>query len=57
MKSVIETIVGILMLIMAGSAFSSLYKAVKTETIIKVHRGLPSLEGYTRKLTHTKLPY
>ncbi len=45
------------MLLIAGCALESLYKIVKTETVAKVHQGLPSLEGYTRRLTGTKLKF
>ena len=57
MKSVIDAILGFLALFTLGFALESLYKVVKTETVIKVHRGLPSLERYTQKLTGTKLKY
>ena len=57
MESTINAIFVILGFILAGSAFGPIYRAVKTETVIRVHRGLPPLEGYTRKLTGTKLPF
>lgn len=55
MKSVIDAIVGILMLLGIGSVSLSLYNSVKKEALLKVHHGLPSLEKYTQKLTRTKL--
>ena len=56
MNSVIQAIVGILMLLGLGAGIGSFYRTVKTETVIKVHNGLhSSLEGYTQKLTGTKL--
>lgn len=57
MKSAIDAIVGVLMLVVIGISFGSLYRAVKTEAVTKVHQGLPSLERYTQKLTGTKLDY
>ena len=57
MKSVIDAITGILMIIAVGSSMGALYHMVKKETVIKVHRGLGRLEPFTRKLTKTTLPY
>lgn len=56
MNSVIEAIVGALALLTLGAALGPIYKAVKTETVIKVHQGLHnSLEPFTQKLTRQKL--
>ncbi len=57
MKTVIDAIVGILILLGIGTVGASLYKSVQKETLLKVHQGLPSLERYTQKLTGTKLKY
>jgi hypothetical protein len=57
MKTVIDAIVGILMLLGIGSVSLSMYNNFKKETLTKVHQGLPSLERYTQKLTGTKLSY
>jgi len=58
MNSVIEGIIGTLTLLTLGAALGPIYKAVKTETVIKVHHGLhSSLEPFTQKLTHQKLKY
>ena len=58
MNSVIQAVVGILMLLGLGAGVGSFYRTMKTETVLKVHHGLhSSLEGYTRKLTGTKLKY
>ena len=55
MKTVIDAIVGILILLGLGTVGASLYKNVQKEALLKVHKGLPSLERYTQKLTGTKL--
>ena len=58
MNSVIESIIGLLMLVLTGSAIGQVYYAIKKETIHRVRRELPShLESYTRKLTGTRLKY
>ena len=55
MNSVIQAIVGILVLLGFGAGIGSFYRTVKIEALIKVHSGLhSSLEGYTQKLTGTK---
>ena len=54
MKSVIDAVFGVLMILAGSYALESIYKVVKTETVIKVHRGLHPLEAYTRRLTGTK---
>lgn len=57
MKTVIDAIVGFLMLLGIGSVSLSLYKTVQKEALTKVHKGLPSLERYTEKLTGAKFKY
>lgn len=57
MKTVIDAIVGFLMLLGIGSVSLSMYNNFKKETLLKVHQGLPNLERYTQKLTGTKLNY
>ncbi len=57
MKSVIDAIVGIFMLLGLGTGIVVLHDAVKKEAMIKVHRGLSPLERYTRKLTRVKLAF
>lgn len=57
MKSAIDAVVGFLMIITVGSGMTSLYRAIKNESLFKVHKGLPSLESYTQKLTGKKLKY
>ena len=51
MESTINAIFVILGFVLAGEAIVPLYQAVKTATVVRVHRGLPPLERYTRKLT------
>jgi hypothetical protein len=55
MESVITAIVGVLMLLGAGTLTSSFYHSIKKETILRVHRGLTPMTGFTQKLTGTKL--
>jgi hypothetical protein len=55
MNSVIESIAGLLMLVLAGSAMGQVYHAIKKETVRQVSRELPShLSGFTRKLTRAR---
>lgn len=54
MNSIFSSIAGILMLVLLGTGIQSIYVKVKKEAVVKVSKGLPSLEGYTRKLTKTK---
>ena len=54
MKSVIDIIFAVTLLVGGGYASQRLLKAVRQEALMKVHRGLPSLETFTRKLTHQK---
>jgi cytochrome c biogenesis factor len=52
MESTINAIFTVLGFVLVGSAMGPIYRAVKTETVLKVHQGLHShLEGFTRKLT------
>ncbi|MEI8347567.1 MAG: hypothetical protein WCG27_08865 [Pseudomonadota bacterium] len=52
MRSIIETIVTIAVLLAFGNHFSKkFYYYVQKETIIRVHRGLGSLSNFTEKLT------
>ncbi len=55
MKAVIDSIVGILMLLGLGAGLHSAYSSIQKEALLRVHKGLPSLEKYTQKLTGTKL--
>lgn len=56
MESVINAIVGGLMLIGAGALTSSFYHSVKKETVIQVNRGMHThLTDFTQKLTGIKL--
>lgn len=57
MKAIIDALVGILMILGIASTAGAFYKAVKTESILKVYQGLSPLETYTRKLTGSRLKY
>jgi len=57
MESTINAIFTVLGFVLAGSAIAPVYKAVKRETVIRVHHGLPPIEGFTQKLTGMKLRY
>jgi hypothetical protein len=58
MNSIIEPIIGLLMLVLTGSAIEKVYHAIKRETVHQISRELPSrLEGYTKKLTKPHLKY
>lgn len=58
MNSVIDAIVGGLMLLGAGTLTSSFYHSVKKETVIQVNRGMHThLAGFTQRLTGTKAPF
>ena len=43
MESTVNAVFVILGFVLAGSAFGPIYNAVRTETIIRVHRGLEPL--------------
>lgn len=51
MKAVIQAIIGILIIVVAGREFTQLYKVVKLETVHKVHKGLSPLVPFTQRLT------
>lgn len=51
MESTINAIFVILGFVLAGSAIGPIYRAVKTETVLRVHQGLEPLSGFTRRLT------
>jgi hypothetical protein len=51
MESTISAILTILGILVAGATINPLYQAIKKETVVRVHQGLPSLESYTHKLT------
>jgi hypothetical protein len=57
MESTINAIFTVLGFVLAGSAIAPVYKAVKRETVIRVHHGLPPIEGFSQKLTGMKLKY
>ena len=58
MNSVIDAIVGGLMLLGAGALTSSFYHSVKKEAVIQVNRGMHThMTGFTQKLTGTKLKF
>ena len=54
MKSVIDIVTGVLAFLMLSYSIESIYHVVKKETVLKVHKGLPSLEVFTQKLTKMK---
>ena len=52
MRAIIEIILAVLFTVITGSTalnFSS--KAIKKEALIKIQKGLPSLEAFSKKLT------
>lgn len=52
MRAIIEIFLAILFIIVSGTTVLKLSgKKIKKEAIIKVHKGLPPLEVYTKKLT------
>ena len=55
MKPVIDMVTGVLAFLMLSYSIESIYYVVKKETVLKVHKGLPSLEVFTQKLTKMKL--
>lgn len=53
MRAIIEIILAILFTFISGTTILNLSsKAIKREAIIKVYKGLPSLENFTKKLTN-----
>lgn len=53
MESTVNAIFTVLGIVLAGAAIGPTYRAIKTETLLKVSGGLPSLESFSRKLTGT----
>ena len=52
MRAIIEIFLAILFTVVSGTTILNLSsKVIKKEAIIKVHKGLPSLESFTQKLT------
>lgn len=52
MRAIIEILLAILFTVVSGTTVLNLSsKAIKKEAIIKVHKGLPSLENFTQKMT------
>ena len=52
MRAIIEIILAILFTVVSGTTVLNLSsKVIKKETIIKVHKGLPSLESFSKKIT------
>jgi hypothetical protein len=52
MRAIIEIILAILFTVISGTTvFNISSKTIKKEAITKVHKGLPSLEAFTKKLT------
>lgn len=51
MQTVTEIIAAIILLFFMAKVPDHVLKVVKKESLSKVSRGLPSLEGFTRKLT------
>ena len=51
MRAIIEIFLAILFTVISGTTVLTLSsKAIKKEVIIKVHREVPSLEHFTRKI-------
>lgn len=53
MNSVIDCIFKILSFVLVYHSFSWTYSTVRREALLAVQRGLPSLETFTEKLTHS----
>lgn len=52
MRAIIEIFLAILFTVVSGTTVLNLTsKTIRKEVIIKVHKGLPSLESFTRKMT------
>lgn len=52
MRAIIEIFLAILFTVVSGTTVLNLSsKVLKKEAIIKVHKGLPSLEAFTREMT------
>ncbi len=52
MRAIIEIFLAILFIVFTGSTVLRLSsKVIKKEAILKVHKGLPSLEKFTKSLT------
>ncbi len=52
MKELGELVFALALLFFAGNfAYQKVYNEVKEEALIKVHKGLPSLETFTKRIT------
>lgn len=52
MRAIIEIFLAILFTVITGTTVLNLSsKTIKKEAILKVHKGLPSLEGFIKKMT------
>lgn len=52
MRAIIEMFLAIIFTVVSGTTVLNLSsKAIKKEAILKVHKGLPSLETFTREMT------
>jgi len=52
MRAIIEIILAILFTVATGTTVLNLSsKTIKKEALLKVHKGLPSLESFTQKMT------
>ncbi len=54
MRAIIEIALAVIFSLVLGSgSLKIINKKVKREALIKVQKSLPSLESFTRKMTHT----
>lgn len=52
MRAIIEIFLAILFTVISGTTVLNLSsKAIKKEALVKVHKGLPSLEVFTKEMT------
>ena len=49
-KAVIDAVFSILGIVLTWHSFGFVYSTVQRETLLRVHRGLPSLEHFTDQL-------
>ncbi len=51
MKAIFDILLSIILTIGLGSFSADVYQEIKSESLLKVHGGLSSLETFTKKLT------
>lgn len=52
MRAIIEILLAILFTVMSGTVFNQSSNLIKRSALLKVQKGLPSLEDFTKRMTN-----